>query len=192
MSVLKYIFNTVFRVNKLREDDLKSIHIRDVMPILYLIYVGGFLILLFEEEAIRESAFPIPIAMMSCVIALFGLIFSCIINGAILYTVSKYLKKPLKFRVCCKVVLVSLIVNAVATLILPVVQAVTEFVGGSLGEIIKWSFNWGTTVYGWGIALYFLKKFFGYEKKDLSVYGAVILILWLIPTVGKYILSLIV
>ena len=191
VSVIKYIFNTVFRINKISEEDVKSIHIRDVMPILYVISVATLLLLFMKYDNIRESAFKVPMVAIACVFFVFFLVFDCLFNGAILYIVGNFLKKQLNFRDCCKVVLARMIVGGITVLVLAAVQVVAKLAGFFLSESIIGIFNIGAVVYGWGVSLYFLNKFFGYERKDLSVYGAVLFTLWLIPTVGKYILSLI-
>ena len=129
--------------------------------------------------------------VLTCIFCIFSLIIECLFDGAILYAVGSFLKKPLSFRDCCKVVLARMIVGGIAVLVLAAVQVVAKLAGFFLSETIIGIFNIGAAMYGWGVSLYFLNKFFGYERKDLSVYGAVLFILWLIPTVGKYILSLI-
>ena len=191
VSVIKYIFNTVFRVNKISEEDVKNIHIRDIMPILYVINVATLILLFIKRESGVESAYTAPIVVLTCIFYIFFLIFECIFDGAILYVVGNFLKKQLNFRDCCKVVLARMIVGGIAVLVLAAVQVVAKLAGFFLSETIIGIFNIGAAIYGWGVSLYFLNKFFGYERKDLSVYGAVLFILWLIPTVGKYILSLI-
>ena len=67
VSVIKYIFNTVFRINKISEEDVKSIHIRDVMPILYVINVTTLLLLFMKYDSIRESAFKVPMVAIAFV-----------------------------------------------------------------------------------------------------------------------------
>lgn len=191
VSVIKYILNTVFRINKIIGKDVENIHIRDVMPILYAINVATFILIHVNESiTVTESVYMAPMVIFTCIFCIFSLIIECLFDGAILYVVGNFLKKQLNFRDCCKVVLARMIVVGIAVLVLAAVQVVAKLAGFFLSETIIGIFNIGAVVYGWGVSLYFLNKFLGYNKKDLSVYVAVLFLLWLVPTVGRYILGM--
>ncbi len=173
METIKCLLKFAFCPQKANKEMLETVYARNIV----LIEAVATTLITMIVFCVEKHRSPGIVAFLAGTIFLLVYILS-FLSGAILYFLDKiFAKKIFTFRKCYKMSLITIAIPLISSIFKTLLMLLGFELTGWIEIIFKLCIN----IYEVGILLYYLNKFYAYNKRDVLILACVHAILILYP-----------